>query len=180
MPHETDVATMFRKDLSVARKLWIETVKPGEQDSLASDFLLPTNHSGESLDFHALRHTTGAWLSMTGAHPKVVQTLMRHSTINLTMDTYGHLFPSQESDAVNRLERLFQNDSASDSSQGATLCESEAHLDENETVSPDLKAKEKPLLHGAECISLRQDAALETSSGGGIRTPDTRIMIPLL
>ena len=74
MPHETDVATMFRKDLSVARKLWIETVKPGERDSLASDFLLPTNHSGESLDFHALRHTTGAWLSMTGAHPKVVQT----------------------------------------------------------------------------------------------------------
>ena len=103
---------------------------------------------------------------------------MRHSTINLTMDTYGHLFPSQESDAVNRLERLFQNDSASDSSQGATLCESEAHPDEN--VSPDLKAKEKPLLNGAEYISLRQDAALETSSGGGIRTPDTRIMIPLL
>ncbi len=25
---------------------------------------------------------------------------MRHSTITLTMDTYGHLFPGQETDAV--------------------------------------------------------------------------------
>ena len=28
---------------------------------------------------------------------------MRHSTIVLTMDTYGHLFPGQEADTVARL-----------------------------------------------------------------------------
>jgi len=39
---------------------------------------------------------------MTGAHPKVVQTIMRHSTITLTMDTYGHLFPGQEAEAIAR------------------------------------------------------------------------------
>lgn len=27
---------------------------------------------------------------MAGAHPKAVQAIMRHSTIVLTMDTYGH------------------------------------------------------------------------------------------
>mgnify|MGYP002625662359 FL=1 len=40
---------------------------------------------------------------MTGVHPKAVQSVMRHSTIILTMDTYGHLFPGQEADAVARL-----------------------------------------------------------------------------
>lgn len=58
------------------------------------------NHEGEVLDFHALRHTCGAWLAMAGAHPKSVQSVMRHSTIVLTMDTYGHLFPGQEADTV--------------------------------------------------------------------------------
>ena len=41
---------------------------------------------------------------MTGAHPKVVQQVMRHSSITLTMDTYGHIFPGQETEAVGRLE----------------------------------------------------------------------------
>ncbi len=40
---------------------------------------------------------------MAGVHPKVVQTVMRHSTITVTMDIYGHLFPGQEADAVDQL-----------------------------------------------------------------------------
>ena len=43
---------------------------------------------------------------MAGVHSKVVQTVMRHSTITLTMDTYGHLFPGQEADAVARLRDM--------------------------------------------------------------------------
>jgi hypothetical protein len=50
-----------------------------------------------------LRHTCGAWLAMSGEHPKAVQEVMRHSTITLTMDTYGHLFPGQVAGAVARL-----------------------------------------------------------------------------
>lgn len=53
-------------------------------------------------DFHGLRHTCGAWLAQAGAHPKVVQTIMRHSSITLTMDRYGHLFPGEASEAVAR------------------------------------------------------------------------------
>jgi len=70
------------------------------------------NHAGEELDFHALRHTCGAWLAMAGVHPKVVRTVMRHSTITLTMDTYGQLFPGDESQAVARLPRMFDVDPA--------------------------------------------------------------------
>ena len=43
---------------------------------------------------------------MTGAHPNEVKAVMRHSSITLTMDTYGHLFPGQEADAVARVEML--------------------------------------------------------------------------
>jgi len=37
---------------------------------------------------------------LAGAHPKAVQSIMRHSTITLTMDTYGHLFPGQDAETV--------------------------------------------------------------------------------
>ncbi len=37
---------------------------------------------------------------MTGAHLKAVQTVMRHSSITLTMGTYGHLVPGQAADTI--------------------------------------------------------------------------------
>ena len=103
LPHTSDMATMLRRDLEAARKAWVgETVNDAHEHSRRgeSDFLAIENHDGETLDFHALRHTCGAWLAKAGNHPKVVQTIMRHSTITLTMDTYGHLFPGQESEAI--------------------------------------------------------------------------------
>lgn len=46
--------------------------------------------AGRYLDFHALRHSFGTHLVRSGVNPKVVQKLMRHSTITLTMDRYAH------------------------------------------------------------------------------------------
>ena len=74
---------MLRADLAAARAAWLKEA-PDEAERARrekSDFLLPTNHGGEHLDFHSLRHTCGAWLALAGCHPKVVQTVMRHSTI---------------------------------------------------------------------------------------------------
>ena len=42
------------------------------------------------IDFHSLRHTTGSLLAASGVHPKVAQSIMRHSDINLTMSIYTH------------------------------------------------------------------------------------------
>jgi integrase len=53
----------------------------------ASDFLAERNHEGLVFHFHSLRHTSGALLALAGIPPKVVQAVMRHSTINLKMDT---------------------------------------------------------------------------------------------
>ncbi|MCO8123983.1 tyrosine-type recombinase/integrase [Stieleria sp. TO1_6] len=69
------------------------------------DFLVAVDHEGHRLDFHALRHTCGAWLATQGENPKTIQTIMRHSSITLTIDTYGHLFPASKSDAIHRMGR---------------------------------------------------------------------------
>ncbi len=53
-----------------------------------------------------LQNARRAWLAMAGVHPKVVQTVMRHSVITLTMDTYGHLFPGQDAAAVGALPSM--------------------------------------------------------------------------
>ncbi len=106
MPGKFDVAPMLRADLADARRAWLKAAKsdPKEHGRRSqSDFLAEANHEGEHLDFHSLRHTCGAWLALAGCHPKVAQAVTRHSTITLTMDTYGHLFPGQESEAVARL-----------------------------------------------------------------------------
>ena len=57
-------------------------------------------------DFHCLRHTTGSLLAASGVHPKVAQSIMRHSDINLTMSIYTHTLRGQESEAVAALPDL--------------------------------------------------------------------------
>ncbi len=103
-----NMADMIRRDLAVARDKWLkETKDPAERRRrLASDYLAPVNHDGEDLVFHSLRHTCGAWLALAGEHPKTVQTVMRHASITLTMDTYGHLFPGQTESAPAKIREV--------------------------------------------------------------------------
>jgi hypothetical protein len=91
-----------------------------------SDFLAADNHSGESLDFHSLRHTCGAWLAQSGAHIKTVQSVMRHSTITLTMDTYGHLFPGAEAEAAGKLGAMLHRRPVADERLMATGTDNDA------------------------------------------------------
>jgi integrase len=48
----------------------------------------------DGLRIHDLRHTCASLLIAQGAHPKAVQVHLGHSSIAVTMDRYGHLFPS--------------------------------------------------------------------------------------
>ena len=43
---------------------------------------------GRTVDIHSLRHSLGTLLSKGGVSPRTAQAAMRHSTINLTMNTY--------------------------------------------------------------------------------------------
>jgi integrase len=47
---------------------------------------------------HSLRHAAASLFIEQGFSPKRVQALMGHSTIQMTFDTYGHLFPSAADD----------------------------------------------------------------------------------
>jgi integrase len=48
----------------------------------------------DGLRVHDLRHTCSSLLIAQGAHPKAIQNHLGHSSITVTMDRYGHLFPS--------------------------------------------------------------------------------------
>jgi len=41
-----------------------------------------------------------------GVHPKIVQEILGHSQIRLTLDTYSHVLPTMQEEAVNTLERV--------------------------------------------------------------------------
>ncbi len=41
-----------------------------------------------------------------GEHPKVVQEMMGHATINITLDTYAHVLPDMQNEAADRLGDL--------------------------------------------------------------------------
>jgi integrase len=84
--------------------------------------------SGVRCRFHDLRHTSVALAIAEAAHPKAIQTRMGHSSINVTLDRYGHLFPElDESIAAGFSERLQTAIRASqglraESSSSATPC----------------------------------------------------------
>lgn len=56
--------------------------------------------------FHDLRHTAATLMLQEGVHPKVVQERLGHSTISMTLDTYSHVLPNMQDDAVARMEKL--------------------------------------------------------------------------
>ncbi|HEX2051552.1 MAG TPA: hypothetical protein VHJ34_13110 [Actinomycetota bacterium] len=57
---------------------------------------------------HDLRHTAVALAIKVGAHPKEIQARAGHSSIQVTMDRYGHLFEGQDVALAERLDMLRQ------------------------------------------------------------------------
>jgi integrase len=58
--------------------------------------------------FHDLRHTCASLLINQGESPKYIQSQLRHSSIDMTFDRYGHLFPDAGREAAARMdETLF-------------------------------------------------------------------------
>jgi integrase len=47
-----------------------------------------------SIRWHELRHTCATVLLGRGVHPKMVQQLLGHASITLTLDRYSHWIPS--------------------------------------------------------------------------------------
>ena len=54
--------------------------------------------------FHDLRHTCATLLLTRGVHPKIVQELLGHSTIAITLDTYSLVLPSMGDAAAGAMD----------------------------------------------------------------------------
>ncbi len=62
------------------------------------------------LRFHDLRHTCAALSIASGAHPKLISARLGHSSLTITLDRYGHLFPSVEESLADALDAAFRTD----------------------------------------------------------------------
>lgn len=62
----------------------------------------------EETRFHGLRHSFAAMLIAEGAHPRAMMERMGHSTIQVTLGTYGHLFPNLEAALTDALDEVYR------------------------------------------------------------------------
>jgi integrase len=49
-----------------------------------------------AIRLHDLRHTCATILLMAGKHPKFVQELLGHASINITLDTYSYVIEGMD------------------------------------------------------------------------------------
>jgi integrase len=54
-----------------------------------------------------LRHAHATLMLLQGVHPKIVSERLGHASIGITLDTYSHVLPSMQSEAVKAFDELF-------------------------------------------------------------------------
>jgi len=56
--------------------------------------------------FHDLRHTCATLMLCAGVHPKVVQELLGHASVTITLDTYSHVVPDMQGEAAGKMNSM--------------------------------------------------------------------------
>jgi integrase len=59
-----------------------------------------------AVTLHECRHTFATLMIAAGVNAKALQTFMGHSSITVTLDRYGHLFPGSEQGAADLLDAI--------------------------------------------------------------------------
>ena len=60
------------------------------------------------MHFHWLRHSAATILLSMGVSPKVVQELLGHSDIRITLRIYGHVLPGMHKEAMDKMDDVFR------------------------------------------------------------------------
>lgn len=82
--------------------------KPMDPGTVSDDLRAALKAAGlPRIRTHDLRHTAATYLLSQGVHPKVVQELLGHSTVTLTLNTYSHVLPSLHKEVASHMDRLF-------------------------------------------------------------------------
>ena len=61
-----------------------------------------------TMRIHDLRQSCATLLLAQGVHPKVVQEILGHSQISLTMDTYSTILPSVSREAAEQMDAVLR------------------------------------------------------------------------
>ncbi len=59
-----------------------------------------------AIRFHDLRHGHATLMLIKGVHPKVVSERLGHASIGITLDTYSHVLPTMQAEAVAAFDEL--------------------------------------------------------------------------
>jgi integrase len=59
------------------------------------------------LRFHDLRHSAATLLLAQGVHPRYIMELLGHSSISLTMNTYGHVLDEMKKETARQMDAVF-------------------------------------------------------------------------
>lgn len=79
--------------------------KPMEQNHIRRVFKRVLKKAGiREMRLHDIRHTFASLLLSQNESPVYVKEQLGHSSIQMTVDIYGHLIPSSNRGAVNRLD----------------------------------------------------------------------------
>lgn len=71
-----------------------------------------TDNTGRSLNFHSLRHSCGSFLTAANVHPRIVQGIMRHKSIDMTMNRYTHILRGQRRSAIEGMAKFVKRRAA--------------------------------------------------------------------
>jgi len=78
---------------------------PMPPDSFSTNFAAFIRRSGlKHIRFHDLRHSHATQLLLQGVHPKIVSERLGHSNIGITLDTYSHVLPGMQEEAVLKID----------------------------------------------------------------------------
>jgi len=78
---------------------------PMPPDSFSTNFAAFIRRSGlKHIRLHDLRHSHATQLLLQGVHPKIVSERLGHSNIGITLDTYSHVLPGMQEDAVLKID----------------------------------------------------------------------------
>jgi integrase len=82
---------------------------PWAPDVFSTTFAAFVRRSGmKPFRFHDLRHTHATHLLKAGVHPKIVSERLGHSAVGITLDTYSHVLPSMQQDAMRLIDAALQ------------------------------------------------------------------------
>ena len=105
-------ALVFTASGRTYRTKTINAGTPLRNSNFAKKFWRPALTSAglpENLRIHDLRHTAAALMIATGAHPEHIKRHLGHSSITVTMDLYGHLFPSEADAIADQLDQMLRD-----------------------------------------------------------------------